>query len=132
MEDDGVHILGRVREGFSEEVAWSPDLCKVSGRVMVSLQGERSRQRIFSGFAPPSTIHLVAHARNLGVLMYPFPDFSSPQIHKTYLFCDLNMQLQTKLPGECDQNCCREPTQGDSICQLITSEVRELQEVFGE
>lgn len=28
--DHGVHLLGEVREDFSEDVAWSPDLCKVS------------------------------------------------------------------------------------------------------
>lgn len=80
MELDGVHILGTLRESFLEEVAWSPDLCKVSGRVMVSLQGQCSRQRVFSRFAPPSTILLVVRARNLGVLMYPFPYLSSTKL----------------------------------------------------
>lgn len=72
MEDGGAHSLGKVREGFSEEVSWSPDLCKVHGRVMASLQGLFSRQRLFSRFAPPSTIHLVAQVRNLGVLNVSF------------------------------------------------------------
>ena len=31
MQDGGAHSLGKVREGFSEEVPWSPDLCKVHG-----------------------------------------------------------------------------------------------------
>lgn len=30
MEDGGICIVGRIREALSEEVAWNPDLCKVS------------------------------------------------------------------------------------------------------
>lgn len=86
MGHDGVCILDRVREGFSEEVAWSPDLAKVSGRVMGSLQGQSSRQRVFSRFAPPSTIHLVAQPRDLGFLMYPFPDLSPPKFMRPIIF----------------------------------------------
>ena len=105
MQDGGAHSLGKVREGFSEEASWSPDLCKVHGRVMASLQGLCSRQRLFSISAPPSTIHLVAQVRNLGVLMYPFADPSPPKFIRDLIhFLDLRMQLQTRLPGECDQN----------------------------
>ena len=68
MEDGGAHSLGKIREGFSEELSWSPDLCKVHGRVMASLQGLCSRQRLFSRFAPPFTTHLVAQVRSLVVL----------------------------------------------------------------
>lgn len=51
-------------------------------------------------------IHLVAQARNLAVLLYPFPPPRISQIHKAYHFWDLIMEWQRHLPGERHQNCC--------------------------
>ena len=77
MGDNGVDILSEVREAFSEEVPWSPDLGQV--RESWVLCGESVLGRGFSPYLSLFPIHLVAQARNLAVLTYPFLPLVSPK-----------------------------------------------------
>lgn len=77
-------------------------------RVMGSLHAEHSRQRIFYRFVPVS--HPLSGSS--WKLSSPYVSLSSlcvPQIHKTYHFEVLTMELQRQLPGDRHQNCFREP-----------------------
>lgn len=77
-------------------------------RVMGSLQAEHSRQRIFYRFVPISH-PLSGSSWKLSSRYVSLTSLCVPQIHKTYQFEVLTLELQRQLPGDRHQNCFREP-----------------------